>query len=172
MKRALNTLTWNDRFALIDHYTPTDKQIVDAFGVTQDELDTALQLRASGQFLSMPNVDVASYSSVFASTTEGIKAPKRTTTVTSTTTSVPPESASKRVKTPKKRGRKGTKILKAFTAVPTEPTSVNEFAATHSVSVAVLRQSKRFDHSGLGSVRVKKDKASGTLMIWREAAAG
>jgi hypothetical protein len=89
------------------------------------------------------------------------------TSPSSTETFLPPQSASRRIRTPKKRGRKGTKIVEAFQAIPAKPTPAERFAAEHNVSVAVLRQSKRFDSEGSAPVHVKRDKDSGLLMIWR-----
>ena len=68
-----------------------------------------------------------------------------------------------------KRGRKGNNITNAFAAIPSSPVSAETFATQHNVSIAVLRQSKRFDTTGLGPVNVRKDKSAGTLMIWRES---
>jgi hypothetical protein len=67
----------------------------------------------------------------------------------------------------KKRGRKGQKIHEAFAAIPVSPTPAEAFAAAHKVSMPVLRQSKRFDRTGLGIVNVKKNRDSKVLMIWR-----
>lgn len=69
----------------------------------------------------------------------------------------------------KQRGRKGDKVKNAFRAIPTEPVSIDTFTQEHNVSVHCLKQSKRFDTTGLpGKVHVKKDKTSGVTMIWRE----
>lgn len=89
---------------------------------------------------------------------------------TTTTTTSKPQTASKKPKELKKRGRKGSNILDAFKAVPSTPIPVEEFAQKQGVSVAVLRQAKRFDTTGIdGRVHVKKDKDSKTLVIWRSA---
>lgn len=177
------TLNWNDRFALMDHYKPSDEQACSAFGVTRDELRTARDMRSAGAFTASPNIDLNSYSNMFTASASAAPA-TNTPSTTSTTrrsgsTSVTkeasgskagaPSTATKKTKEPKKRGRKGDNIAKAFAAIPATPTPVETFAANHGVSIAVLRQSKRFDGTGLtGAVRVKKDKESKTLMIWRE----
>lgn len=173
------TMSWNDRFALLDHYKPTDDQACGAFGVTQDELKTAREMRSAGAFTATPDIDVKSYSNLFSAaapaSADSTPSTKSTRRSTSTSTVKPstkgkPQTATKKTKEPKKRGRKGDNIAKAFEAIPADPTPVDTFANDHGVSVAVLRQSKRFDKSPeLGSVRVKKDKESKTLMIWREA---
>ena len=172
------TLGWNDRFALIDHFKPNDEQVCTAFGITQDELKTARDMRSAGAFTATPDVDFDSYNTMFAAaapaaTPASTKTTTRkggaTSTKKVTTTTEKPTTATKKTTAPKKRGRKGDKIANAFEAIPTNPTPVEAFATKHGVSIAVLRQSKRFDKSlEKGSVRVKKDKESKTLMIWRE----
>lgn len=73
---------------------------------------------------------------------------------------------------PKKRGKKGDKIANAFASITTTPTDVNQVSKQYGVSIAVLRQAKRFDKTGMNGVCVKKDKTTGSLMIWRESAKG
>lgn len=171
------TLSWNDRLTLINHYNPTDHVATQAFGISQSELDVArIQLKA-GIFSLSNDLDVDSYGHLFASatpTTDGdstatsTKSPVRRTGATSTNGAAP-ETATKALREAKKRGRKGDKILKAFTSIPASPVAAEEFAKSHGVSIAVLRQSKRFDTTNTaGTVRVKKDKGTKTLMIWRE----
>ena len=199
-------MSWNDRFALIDHFTPDDTQVCAAFGLSQDELDTARSLREAGTFASTRNFDVTQYSSVFtasgAAPTANVTPTARITNITAPATTGPgtmtkvefekvgtqtthrmpapvqakPESASKRIKEPQKRGRKGDKIVKAFSAVPTTQTPIDQFIAEHGVSLAVLRQSKRFlaamdpaTAASIGKINVRQDKATHQLMIWREA---
>ncbi len=171
------TFTWNDRLTLINHYKPTDEQACQALNVTQTELDVARNQLRAGVFSLSSNLDVESYSDLFASadtsspttsTVTTTKAPTRTK-ATVTSTKAAPETATAKVKVKAKRGRKGDKILQAFASIPTSPTPAEDFAKTHGVSIAVLRQSKRFDKTEeVGTVKVKKDKTSKTLMIWRE----
>ncbi len=156
-KTKIESLGWNQRFALIDHYNPTDVAICTAFGVTAGELQTARQMRTAGTFTPATDLDVEKYGNVF----EGATIHTRPDADTK------PETATKRVKEAKKRGRKGDKIQAAFTAIPAGPVSAQQFAKQHNVSLAVLRQSKRFDKTDLGTVRVKMDKNK-ALMIWRE----
>jgi len=177
MANKAKTLTWGDRLALINHYNPSDEVICSAFGVTQGELDTARNMLTSGSLAVTPDIDFASYSSIFASSDNATATTKPSSKTTSTTSTVKaaegekaPETATKRVKAPQKRGRKGDKIAIAFAKIPETPTKAEAFATEYSVSLAVLRQSKRFDKSPeLGNVRVKKDKDTGELMIWRES---
>jgi hypothetical protein len=172
----MSKLSWSEQFALIDHFKPTDEQIIRSFGVTQAELNTARSLRAAGTISAAKNIDVESYSDVFlpesaSSSKTSTKSGRTKSSTTTSTTSKAPETATRRVIAPKKRGRKGTKIAAAFKAIPTSPVPVEEFSKQHGVSIPVLRQSKRFDTSpDLGDVRVKVSKDTGKLMIWRESA--
>jgi hypothetical protein len=174
-------MSWGDRFALIDHYNPSDEAICKAFKLSADELATARQLRIQGTFTANANLDCAKYSATFADVAQ---VPAATTTVHATpvqkqptaTVHGKPESASKKVKEPQKRGRKGDKIAKALLAVPSNPTSVDTFIKQHDISLAVLRQSKRFIEkleptvaTSIGTVHVRQDKATKQLMIWRDA---
>jgi len=111
-------MSWNDRFALIDHYQPSDDAVCTAFGVEQGELDTARSLRDAGTFVANSQLDVSKYQGVFASgnaikTTKTVKAASGATTHTKVDK---PETATKtvKVKVPAKRGRKGDKITKAL----------------------------------------------------------
>lgn len=176
-------MSWPDRFALIQHYTPTDSQVCATFGLSQDELDTARSLQAAGTFRASTNLDVAKYANVF--TTDG-SAPVSTVAPTiaksgktgkGATTFTKPESSTKKVKVPQKRGRKGDKIAVALAAVPMTQTPVETFITQHGVSLAVLRQSKRFlakldpaVAATIGRINVRQDKTTKQLMIWRDNA--
>jgi hypothetical protein len=79
------------------------------------------------------------------------------------------QTATKPVRIPKKRGRKGDKIAKAFLEVPATPVDFEQYAENHGVSVNVLRQIKRHDrYSETGKVFVRKNKATKRMEIWRE----
>ena len=184
------SLSWNDRFALLDYYLPSDAQACVAFGLTQDELDTARDLRNAGTFKSSSNIDYSQFDGIFNVVVPEVHvpvvAPIRPTATKPAIVSRPqptatvhakPESATRRVREPQKRGRKGDKITKALQSVPTTPMSVDAFIAEHGVSLAVLRQSKRFIEGmdaataqSIGRVNVRQDKATRQLMIWREQA--
>jgi hypothetical protein len=162
-------LSWNDRFALIDHFKPTDEQICTAFHLSADELSVARQLRDQGTFIASQNFDVQKYQNLFT--------PSASQTKSTATIHTKPETATKKsvIKVPQKRGRKGNKIQAAFLAIPTTPMSVESFIKDHNVSVAVLRQSKRFIQSmeptiqqQIGKINVRLDKESKKLMIWKE----
>lgn len=161
--KTVDSLSWNQRFALIDAYTPTDSQICDTFGVSSDELSTAREMRKAGTLTPSKDLDVNKYNGIFSTTT-----PASTTHSRPDATSKP-ETASMRAKEAKKRGRKGDKIQTAFAAIPGTPVVADQFVKQYNISMAVLRQSKRFDKTGLtGLIRVKKDKATKSLMVWRE----
>lgn len=171
------TLSWPERFALIDHYAPSDTQICTTFGLSEDELMTARQLRAAGTFAASNSLNVSEIGNVFT-----MPPPSPTTAAPSTkvhrggaTAYARPETASKRVREPQKRGRKGNKIATALAAVPTTQTPVDVFTQQHDVSVAVLRQSKRFIERlpvevqrQIGRINVRQDPTTRKLMIWRD----
>lgn len=185
-KFATAHLSWADRFSLIDHYSPSDTTIMETFNLTKDELATARQLRASGVFTPSKTLDVASYAGIFAQPGSNPVTPtvkSYTNPATSknqgVTVHAKPESATKRVKVkvPQKRGRKGDKITSALLAAPTAPVPVEAFIKQHGVSLAVLRQAKRFIEkmdadtaAKVGTVNVKQDKTTKQLMIWRTEA--
>lgn len=187
MTRKFTTahLSWADRFALVDHYQPSDTAICETFNLTKDELATARQLRSAGTFTASKTLDVASYKGIFAPSadvnpTTGVPAKdsiKKPSQSQGATTHAKPESATKRakaVKVPQKRGRKGDKITNALLSAPTVPTPVEGFMKQYGVSLAVLRQAKRFiekmdaeTQAKVGQVVVKQDKATKQLMIWK-----
>lgn len=177
MKNLAN-LNWSEKMALIEHYKPTEDQACAVFGCTKDELAVATSLQAGGTF-SAAQIDASQYSDYFASAsaaeTETVRTAPSTTAKKSNVTvhtapggDVKPITATKKAKVPQKRGRKGDKILTAFQSIPSTPVPVEAFMRQYGVSLAVLRQSKRFDKTGLGTVNVKQDKESKVLMIWRE----
>lgn len=170
-------LAWSDRFALIDHFQPDDVAICSAFRLTNDELSTARSLRNAGTFVASKTLDVSSYNGIFSN---GIvipsSKPARTTHIKPQASAAPPESASKRIKVPQKRGRKGDNITQALMQAPLTPMPVSAFMEKYGVSLAVLRQSKRFIEkldadiaAKIGKVVVKQDKATKQLMIWKVA---
>lgn len=61
-------LSWNDRFALIDRYQPSDEQACKAFDISQEELDAARTMRDSGTMTSSVDIDVEAYQSLFSNT--------------------------------------------------------------------------------------------------------
>lgn len=170
-------ISWSDRFALMDHFKPSDEQACAAFGLTKDELDTARSMAAAGTFRATPNLDITRYAHVFTADGSAPVASIPATPGPTNTTFAKPESATKRVKVPQKRGRKGDKIAIALQAVPMTAVPVDQFIAQHGISLAVLRQSKRFLSkldpavaAQIGKVNVRQDKATKQLVIWREQA--
>lgn len=176
MSKKLPMMSWNDRFALIDAHKPSNAAICAAFGLTPAELKTANALRNAGTFRPNPKLDVNKFGAIFQEA--DVSQSEDATGKTGTTTSHRPESFTKKSvipKAPQKRGRKGDKIANALMAVTNTPVPVDSFVQQHGVSVAVLRQSKRFLENmsadvvaKIGRIQVKQDKTSKTLMIWRE----
>jgi hypothetical protein len=168
----------------MEHFNPPDAEITKAFNVTQDELDTARQLQQMGTFTPTPNLDFDAYANKFStqhiddtsnekpSTATSFKSPigigvdiLNRTSIQKPKSNKTPQTATK---TPGKRGRKGNNIATAFGAIPSTPVAIEQFASEHNVSIAVLRQSRRFDRfPETGKVYVRKDKTSGNLMVWR-----
>lgn len=158
MKTSYSNLSWADRFSLIDHFSPSDDAIMSAFGLTAAELVTARRLRAAGAIKPAASIDYNNYKHVF-----GNPAQK-------------PETATKRsaIKHVAKRGRKGEKIAAALLSAPTTPMPVDQFMSQHDISLPVLRQAKRFIakldpalQTQIGDVKVKQDKTTRELMIYR-----
>lgn len=171
-----NNMSWADRFALIDFHKPADEDICRTFGLTHDELATARTLRAVGSIRTSSNLDYSKYPNVFTPGAAPIAANQSSTAKGTTTVHTRPETATKKPKVPEKRGRKGNKITTALLAVPMTKVPVDQFMLEHGVSLAVLRQAKRFmepldaeTQQKIGKINVRQDKDSKTLMIWREA---
>lgn len=155
----IRDLSWSARFALIDHFKPSDEMICEVFGVDKDELNTARDLR--GKSISVDTtIDVITYESFFNPMTR-----KPATTIHK------PARTATRKTTGGKRGKRGDKINAAFAAVTMKPVPAEIFAKKKGVSLAVLRQAKRFDKTDKPPVHVKKSKQTGKLMIWRETTA-
>lgn len=170
------TISWAERLALIEHFKPTIQESCALFAVTPDEITTAQEMAAKGTFAVSKNVDFAKYASYFKTTpavTGAVVVPSQTTH-SEPAAFAKPETATKRVAVPKKRGRKGDKIQNALLAVPTTPVDINTFMQQQGVSLAVLRQAKRFAAvhgeqfvQQVGTINVRQDKATKKLMIWK-----
>lgn len=177
-------VSWPERFALIDHFKPTDEAICRVFELSPEELEFSRGLKEAGLITTSSSFDVTKYSDVFAvgsaaiSTSRNTAVSKPTRASSNTTSFARPESASRPPKAPPlKRGRKGNKIALALQAVPLSHVPIDDFIEKHGVSIAVLRQSKRFIAelepevaAKIGRVCVRQDKATKQLMIWREEA--
>ena len=160
------SLSWCDRLALINHYKPTDEQAIKILSVTQDQLDTARDLSVTGAIVPTPNLDVDSYCKMFGVVKPAVV--KSTTTSIVKPTGQAPQTASKVSRPPRKRGRKGTHIADAFANIPETPVSVEQYAVENKISIAVLRQSKRFNKfPEQGEVHVAKNKTTKVLEIWK-----
>lgn len=152
MNISVSSLSWGQRFALINAYQPSDADACKALGVTTQELSTARSLVAKGVFQVDSTMNVEPYGILFG---------RVTTTKPGVDVNVNGSA--------KKRGRKGEKISECFLNIPVHPIPATELIEKYGVSLPVLRQFKRFDRSGLpGLVNVKKDKTTGVLMVWRD----
>lgn len=90
-------------------------------------------------------------------------------------TLLPPETATKRSTEPKRRGRKSNKINTALLNVPLQPVDAETFAHDHEISLNALRQYQRFydqfdeqTQRQLGVIKIRLNKTTRRLMIWRE----
>lgn len=168
------SVSWPERFALLEHFKPSDSEACATFGVTPDELSTARDLLKAGTFMVSKSLDVNKYASYFSvPSTPNTIATTPTATPTATTFAKP-ESATKKPHVPKKRGRKGDKIQNALLAVPSTPVEIATFMQEQGVSLAVLRQAKRFASvhgdqfvQQVGTINVRQDKTTKKLMIWK-----
>jgi hypothetical protein len=169
----LRELSWAERFAIIDAQNPTDEQILAALDIDADELATARELREAGQFADAGDLNLADYEGAFeglaTADVEDISVTETddSSTEDTSTATTTPVTATKPVKQPKKRGRKGTKIAQAFAAIPSTPTDAAAFAAQHNISLNVLRQAKRFDSEDAVG-RVRHRTIDGVVCVYRE----
>lgn len=161
MKRVYN---WIDRFALIDHYHPTDDQICTKFLITISELNDARRLRHEhGLFVGTVRVILDDYVRFFdVEPNPLLMDPTR------------PTLFERRDKVVKKVGRPGNRIINAYHNIPCEPTPAADFIENNNISLAVLKQHKRFtstlsetEKQQLGQIFVKQDNTSKILMVWR-----
>ncbi len=165
----LNTgLGWGERLAIMEHFSLDDKTAMSAMNVTRDEIFTARELAEAGTIAIANEIDFDQYADELSVSKSSAKSNSATSTSKPGDTGPAPVTATKPIRTPKKRGRKGDKIKNAFQAIPSDPTDANVYINEHGISMNVLRQSKRFDKSGTpGVVHVRKDKDTGNLMVWR-----
>lgn len=171
MLKPINQLSWADRFGIVNNMdeAPSDTDICRVFKVSEDELVQARSLLDRGVLRTNPRVNHEFYSLFFkGQTPEFPKVTARTRVLP-----LPPDNEERRLfasqnKTVRPRGRKSNNIDLAFKAIPTTACDVEKFAEKHRVSVAVLRQHKRFDKYP-GTVFVRKNKDTGITEVWREA---
>ena len=143
-----SSLSWADKLELMEKYSLTKQDACTAFGVTEREVTNAQQLQARGIF-GPSSINTEIYSGFFAKLRTG-------------------ELEVATQKTFKPKGARPSKITQAFDAIGPTPQKVDDIVAQFGVSLAVLRQSKRFDKTNSGQVHIRKDKDTGDLMVWRE----
>lgn len=176
--KPITQLSWSDRFGILAFATQqlpalSENDICNVFCVEADELAIARECLNDGVFRTNDHIDAAFYLPYFLGQEPVFPdvAPRQRTLPELASKAIDPAERMLFASQPKKRsGRRGNNIQRAFSAIPTEPTPAEAFAAKHHVSMAVLRQYKRFDKENTGQVNVRKDKDSGVIMIWREAA--
>lgn len=146
--QSLDNLSWGEKLALVNHYQIPTEKAAELFNTTVEQVQHAIEQEQQGAISVVTTFNAAAYAEAV-----GHKQQKR-------------------------RGRKGSKIENAFKAIPVEPIPAEQFASEHNVSLAVLRQSKRFDTVSEGTVHIRKvptgkmdanDKKIKQLMIWRSA---
>lgn len=172
MLKPIEHLCWADRFGIIAgmEVTPSDGDICRVFGVGQDDLANARQLYDQGIIRTNPRINVAFYARFFSGEKpEFPKGEKRVRVLPHPADNEERRLFASQNKTVRPRGRKSNNIDLAFKAIPASPVDVEKFAEKHRVSVAVLRQHKRFDKYD-GTVFVRKNKETGITEVWREAA--
>ena len=186
----VTTLTVADRVAIVKPYDLTDtatmQLVCSVLKVDSADLEAAIGLAEDG-FSEGSDINIAPYQKLFdadiltKAAATAVASPSQTSIANPASTK--PATASKHKKTPKPRGRKGVKIKKAFIAAPVGQVNaipVTEYAKTHDVSFAVLRQANRFDVLTLpdkdeydptaGIVRCMLSGPDNVLSIWRESA--
>ncbi len=177
--KPITQLSWSDRFSIIaaakqEFPTLTEEEICKVLVVDRDELSMASECLSDGTFRANTQLDAAFYLPYFRGEEpvfpEAVQRQRTLPEIVSKATD-PAERLLFASKPQKKSGRRGNNIQRAFAAIPTTPVPVEEFSKKHSVSVAVLRQYKRFDKEGNGQVNVRKDKDTGVIMIWRSVEA-
>lgn len=170
MLKPIAHLSWADRFGILENLTipVTDEDICRVFQVNTQELTVARELRSDGVLRTNPRINHAFYELFFKGETPEFPAATQRVRVLPT----PPDMEERRLyasqnKVERPKGRKSNNIDMAFRAIPTVATDVEAFANKNRVSIAVLRQHKRFDKYP-GTVFVRKNKQTGVTEIWRE----
>lgn len=143
-----SSLSWADRLVLIQKYELSTNEACTAFGVSERELTNAKHLQDRGIF-APTDINTEIYSAFFGKLRSG-------------------ELEGTATKTFKPKGARPSKITQAFEAIEATAQPVDKIVEQYGVSLAVLRQSKRFDKTGIGQVHIRKDKDTGVLMVWRQ----
>lgn len=143
-----STLSWADKLVLVKTFGLDETEACTAFGVTKQELDVAKNLEQRGVFRPNDSLNTEIYSDFFSKLRSG--------------------ELDHLQKTFKPKGTRPSKIAMAFDSITDKPQAVNEIIEKYGVSLAVLRQSKRFDKGNSGQIHIRKDKVSNELMVWRE----
>lgn len=148
--RLQSTLTWADRFALIRAYKLEPQEVCTAFGVNEGQLKSAIKLQHKGIFQINESLNPEVFREYFDKLRKG-------------------EFSANSTKTFRPKQTRPSKIVDAFKSITETPQPVASVVERFGISLAVLRQSKRFDKSETpGTIRIRKDKTSGEMMVWRD----
>lgn len=159
----MHGLTWNQIFAIVEHFDTTDEEVCERFKLSIKEFEIARSLqKEEGLFQPDADIDFSLYNNIFPQ--KGLFDAEEAKTPTSET---------ENGDTPLKRGRKTRKIKDAYEALTSEKIPIDDFIKTHGVSLSVLRRHKNFDHiPETGQVNVRKislvKNGERILCIWRE----
>lgn len=145
-----STLSWADKLVLVNKFQLSDNEACVAFGITKPELVVAKNLENRGIFIANQSLNTEIYSDFFVKLRSG--------------------ELDHLQKTFKPKGARPSKITMAFDSITGSPQKVASVIDKFGVSLAVLRQSKRFDKGNTGQIHIRKDKESQELMVWRDIA--
>lgn len=169
-------LSWADRFGILHKmsFVPKDDDICRIFRVDANELHLARICLRDHVFRVNTRIHGEFYERLFKG--EEVEFPPFRNTRERTYPEFSEEDrvlfASRREEQKsKQKVRRSNNIDIAFKNIPTEPTPVEPFAEKYRVSIAVLRQHKRFDKVQTGPVYVRKNKDTGVIEIWRDVTA-
>lgn len=151
--RLQSTLSWADRLTLIREYQLQPTEACTAFGVNEGQLKAAIKLQSRGIFDTNDSLNPEVFREYFTKLRSG-------------------EFTGNSTKTFRPKTSRPSKIVDAFKSITEAPQPVDEVISRFGISLAVLRQSKRFDKSDTpGTIRIRKDKDSGQMMVWRDLGA-
>lgn len=165
---------WPQTLCLIEHFQLSDELSHKLLGTTAEGLAEARLLQQSGAFADPVGFNPAKHhSEVFGTIRKHIKTDAKAATKSEVRSPTKRVATKGSVPTPRPTGSNG-KIATAFKLVPEDPVLASEFCIANDISLAVLRQSRRFISSmdedvqeQIGTIFVRQDKVTKELMVWR-----
>jgi len=152
--REIKSLSIPEQVVLYNKFKPSDGVAKTLFQIDDSTLHIIKELSAEKFSPSTVSINPKLYKKRFEDATKNYQPPRTAT----------------RQRRP--RGRPGLDIFKAFASIPlNKENSVDavKFAKEHGIAVSSLRQFNRFDKTRMnGDVKVRKDKETQNLMIWRD----